>query len=212
MKKNIAEDVWTFADIIKRQYPAISHEAIDAMSHHTRCWECKKGAAIVTPNDGCYKWIFVSRGLHRVTFTKNHKEDTLFFDGGGAIFTSFHSICADKECIFGLEALTDSYGWEMSHKDFTRLQEQYTDILKFEIGFLRHQLYSLEDYYRRRALSTPQERYEQFWGKRQEKLKYLAPHILSRFIPLKVIAQYLSMTPQMLSILRRRELENNRMK
>ncbi len=211
-KKNVAEDIWTLAEIIRRQCQQVSTQAIEAMENTVVYWECSKGDAIVEQNERCDKLIFVSKGLHRVMFSSNNKTDTLFFDGGGAVFTSFHTLCADKDCIFRVEALSDSYGWEISHYKYRLLQERYTDLLRFEVGLLRNQLYSLEDYYKRRALSTPQERYDKFWGKRQEKLRYLSPHILSRFVPLKVIAQYLSMTPQMLSILRRREADNIRKK
>lgn len=210
MKRNIAEDVWTLQEIILNQSYQISPEALKALERSMTRWRCRKGSAIVTQNEKCDRWIFISKGLCRVMFSKNGKDDTLFFDGGGAIFTSFHSIVADKDSIFRVEALTDSYGWEISHSKYSLLQTRFTDLLKFEIGLLRHQLYSLEDYYRRRALSTPQERYESFWGKRQEKLQYMAPHVLSKFIPLKVLAQYLSMSPVMLSILRRRERERLR--
>ncbi len=144
-------------------------------------------------------------------FNKNGKTDTLFFDGGGAIFTSFKGIFMNKEGVFRVEALADSCGWEISHKQYTRLQEQYHELLKFEIGVLRRQLCSLEDHYHRWALTTPHERYQMFWANQTEELKRnRTPHLLSKFIPLKVIAQYLSMTPQMLSVLRRREVENRR--
>lgn len=172
MKKDIAEDIWTFEEIIMSQSQSVSPEAIAALKNSVSVWECRKGEAIVDQYEKCDKWIFVSKGLHRVMFSKNGKDDTLFFDGGGAIFTSFHSICADKTCIFRVEALRESYGWEISHYKYSRLQEKYPDLMKFEIGLLRHQLYSLEDYYCRRALSTPQERYEKFWSKRQEKLQF----------------------------------------
>lgn len=210
MKKNIAEDEWTFSQIVHRQYPRTSTEAIRALGQVAKKWERRKGEAIVEQGELCDRWIFVSKGLHRIMFSRKGKTDTLFFDGGGAIFTSLHSFVAGKANIFRVEAITDSYGWEISHNHYRQLQERYPDLILFELNFMRYQLYSLEDYYKRRALSTPQERYDRFWSKRAEKLQYLAPHILSRFIPLKVIAQYLSMTPQMLSILRRRELERYR--
>lgn len=117
----------------------------------------------------------------------------------------------NKEGVFRVEALADSCGWEISHKQYTRLQEQYHELLKFEIGVLRRQLCSLEDHYHRWALTTPHERYQMFWANQTEELKRnRTPHLLSKFIQLKVIAQYLSMTPQMLSVLRRREVENRR--
>lgn len=211
-KENIAEDEWTLPEIVRRQYRHVSDEAIQALENACRVWECNKGDCIVEQDQKCDRYIFIAKGLHRVMFSNGNKTDTLFFDGGGSIFTSFHTLCADKNCVFRVEALSKTYGWEISHRRYRMLQDKYPDLVRFEVGLLRMQLYSLEDYYKRRALSTPQERYEKFWGKRQEKLSYLSPHILSKFVPLKVIAQYLSMTPQMLSILRRREIDNNKRK
>lgn len=212
MKNNVAEDEWTLREIILRQYPRCSNQALMALEQAATAWTCLKKEVIVEQGQLCPEWIFVAKGLHRIMFMKNGKVDTLFFDGGGAIFTSFHSIIAGKAGIFRLEALSDSYGWKIEHRNWLRLQERHPDLMRVELHCLRHQFYSLEDYYLRRALSTPRERYDTFWSKRSKILEYLSPYVLSRHIPLKVIAQYLSMTPQMLSILRRREMEAYKIK
>lgn len=212
-KKNIAEDTWTLREIVNQGHRAISPAAMEALERFVTPWERMKGEVLVEQNRMCDKWYFVSRGLLRVMFTKNGKTDTLFFDGGGGIFTSFHGMIMKKKGIFRVEALADSCGWEISHDLYLNLQEQYPDLMRFELGVLRGQLCCLEEHYQQWSLTTPQERYDMFWDKQDmELIQNRTPHILSKFIPLKVIAQYLGMTPQMLSRLRRRELDDYRKK
>lgn len=205
--KKITEERWTLEAILRTIYPGLSGATVKAFEKASieKAW--LKGDRIVRQGDLNERWTLLSNGLVRIVYNKNGKEDTLLFDGGGGIFTSFHSIFAHLPSAFSLEALTDCDGWEIEHNKFCELQERLPELKQFEILFLRNQLYGLEDSYVRRALSTPAEKYENFWSKIHETLKVLTPQELTKYIPLKIIAQYLSMTPVMLSILRRREKE-----
>lgn len=210
MKKNMAEDEWTLAEIILDKCKDVSVRAIMALENACTRWKCKKGHAIADQDELCDRWIFVARGLVRIMYTKGKKTDTLFFDGGGAIFTSFHSIVAGQPGVFRMEALLDTRGWSIPHERYEAIAREYPELRMFELNFLRNQMYCLEEYYRWRAMATPQQLYDRFCIQWSSLLREHDPKVLSKYIPLKVIAQYLSMTPQMLSILRRRELEKSR--
>ena len=214
-EKNLAEDEHTLRDVIRITTTQVSDEAIDALEAVSTTWRCGKREAIVHQDEVCDRWIFVAKGLHRLMYVKNGKEDTLFFDGGGAVFTSFHGIQTGEKGVFRLEAINECHGWSIRHEDYEAVVKRYPELMKFELRLLRHQIYCLEEYYRKFAKSTPQERYTAFWkqwpkvmiGKNQR-----TTNMLSRYIPLNVIAQYLSMTPQMLSRCRRREMDEARKK
>ncbi len=210
MKRNLAEYEWTFEEIIEEHFPKISLTALSAMSRATTPWKVKKRKPSVAQGELCNRWVFVSKGLTRIMFTKAGKTDTLFFDGE-AIFTSFRSLVSNKEGVFTLEALSDCWGWQISHDDYTNLTAEFPEILNFETSVLRKQLSALECYYERRAMSTPEDRFysfEETWPD-----FFINSHtssVLTQYIPQKILASYLSMTPTMLSILRRREIERQR--
>ena len=206
-KTNIAEAEWSFDEIILNQSKDVSHEAIAAMRRCADSWSCPKGGSIVLQDQKCDRWVFVSKGITSINYSKDNKTSTLFFDFGGAIFTSFHSYVHNESSIFSVQALTECYGWEIPHDRYRELLRIYPDILNFEVEFLKGQLFSLEASYKRRALSTPMERYRQFW-KNWPDLRS-APKLIQD-IPLKVIASYLGMSQQHLSKIRRQEIEDSR--
>ncbi len=204
-------EAWTLADILT-QTQIISAEAIQAVENSVTPREWRRGKAIVEQGEYCDKWIFITEGLSRVMFTRDSKVNTLFLGGSGEIFTSFKTLCDHKDSVFRLEALTDCTGYEISHSKFSFLQQRYPDLVIFERNALRHQLYALEESYNQRGLLTARERYEKFWKPREGNLLNFFPSTYSRRIPLKVIAQYLSMSPEMLSRIRRGLIEQSRKK
>lgn len=214
-EKNLAEDVHSLREIIRTFANDVGDDAISALESVSVPWSCRKRETIVDQDEICDRWVFVSKGLHRLMFTKNGKEDTLFFDGGGAVFTSFHAMVKGESGVFRLEAINECNGWMIKHDDYHVLVEKYPELLKFEVSLLRQQIYCLEEYYRKFTQTTPQERYQEFWRAWPHILtqkNHRTTNVLSRYIPLNVIAQYLSMTPQMLSRCRRREFDEARKK
>lgn len=209
-QKKTAEDTWTIREILQNQFEVVSMEAVEAMENALTAREWKRGDAIAEQNEMCDRMIFITSGIYRIMFQRNGKTDTLFFGGAGDVFTSFHSLCDKKPSILRMEALMDCKGYEISHYKYRLLQDQYPDLVRFELGYLRMQLYMLEDYYNRRGLLSAQERYERYWDKRKGKLKAFSDKVFRKYFPLKIIAQYLSMTPEMLSILRRKDVSHDK--
>lgn len=197
---------WTLADILT-QTQSISPEAIEAVEQASVPREWSRGEAIADQGKLCNRWIFVTKGLSRVMFTRGNKVSTLFFGGSEEIFTSFKSLCDNKEAVFRLEALTDCKGREVSHKRFELLQQEFPELVIFERNALRHQLYALEESYNQRGLLDARERYEKFWIPRESRLLNFEPMMYGMKIPLKIIAQYLGMSPEMLSRIRRSLIE-----
>lgn len=199
--KKFPENEFTISDILRAEYP-VSDEVTNAIEKMATPWQFSAGEIISAQGKVNTNWLFISTGLCRVYTVKGKKEDTVFFGGAGDIFTSFHSIFLCKESVLQLQALTDCKGWKLSHYKYELLQARFPELLKFEIQLLRGQLFAIEHYYHRRALTDSRQRLKQFWEKREGILEVLQPQTISRFIPLRILAQYLGISPQMLSLLR----------
>lgn len=204
-------EAWTLADILT-QTQNLSAEAIIAVEKSVIPREWDQGEAIVKQNEYCDKWFFITEGLSRVMFTRGKKVNTLLFGGSGEIFTSFKTLCDHKDSVFSLEALTHCKGFEISHSKFNFLQQRYPELIIFERNALRHQLYALEESYNQRGLLNAKERYEKFWIPREGNLLNFSPGTYSVKIPQKVIAQYLSMSPETLSRIQHGLIEQHRKK
>lgn len=213
MKKNPIEDEWTFSEIIEDHFPTISLKTLSAMSRVATPWKVKKRQLIAKQGELCDKWIFVSKGLLRMKYAKDGKTDTLFFDGGGAIFTSFSTLVHNEVNLFSLEALNECWGWEITHENYNKLTSEYPEIFEFEVWVMRNQFYALECSYQRRAMTTPEERLANFrtvWANNFKASPPWNASKMTQYIPQKILASYLSITPTMLSILRRREIDRER--
>ena len=114
-------------------------------------------------------------------------------------------IFLQKKSVLGLQALSDCSGWSLSHYKYCLLQEKFPELLKFEINLLRGQLFALEHYYYSRALTDSSQRLEQFYEKRDALLEVFQPQTLIKSKPLRILAQYIGISPQMLSLLRNRQ-------
>ncbi len=195
---------FSLTEILTAEYP-LSIDCLNAIEKLVPPWERQAGDNISVKGKINDKWIFISTGLCRVYTTKKNKEDTIFFGGAGDIFTSFHSIFLQKKSVLGLQALSDCSGWSLSHYKYCLLQEKFPELLKFEINLLRGQLFALEHYYYSRALTDSSQRLEQFYEKRDALLEVFQPQTLIKSKPLRILAQYIGISPQMLSLLRNRQ-------
>lgn len=200
---------WALGDILTNTQH-ISSEAIEAVERAAIALEWGRGEAIVEQGEICDRWVFISEGLTRIMFTRGRKENTLFLGGSGEIFTSFKTLCDSKGSVFRLEAMTPCQGWEVSHRRFAQLQQRFPELVIFERNALRHQMYALEESYNQRGMLSARERYEKFWIPRESRLLNFVPNTYGMRIPLKIIAQYLGMSPEMLSRIRRSIIEQKR--
>ena len=83
------------------------------------------------------------------------------------------------------------------------LRQKYPDVQRWFANILMEQLYSFEELYSRLSLANPEERMRRFWDLKSDNLRAMSASQLTRVVPLKIITQYLGMTAQTLSRVRR---------
>lgn len=190
---------------IMRAYYCLSDECMEALAAITRPAQFLKGETIVAQGLPCGKIFVIESGVTRVCFRKGTKEDTLCFGHKGDIFFSFHDWYGGESPAFALEAVDYKVeGWWISIQKFKELEERYTELYKWMQLLLVEQFYSIEVLYRKLAMATPAEKFDNFWNFLAPNLRSNPPKSLTRTLPLKFLAQYLGMTPQTLSKIRRK--------
>lgn len=190
---------------IMRAYYGLSDECMEALAATARHAQFYKGDTIVAQGQACGNLFVINSGVTRVCFRKGDKEDTLCFGHGGDIFFSFHDWYSGEPSAFSLEAVDyEVDGWWIPINKFKDIEERYPELYKWMQLLLVEQFYSIELLYRKLALSTPAEKFDNFWNFLAPNLRSNPPKSLSRTLPLKFLAQYLGMTPQTLSKIRRK--------
>jgi len=139
--------------------------------------------------------FFITAGLFRGTHVSDGEEDTLFFGVPGDPFTSVHAFAHGELAQISLQALEHSEVIAVRYDDFRRLISEREDLMGWWNTVLLEQLYALERRYVEIGTSLAERRYGNLLRVRSE--------IINR-IPLKYVAQYLSVTPETLSRVRRR--------
>lgn len=192
-------------DNIMRAYHSLGDECLEALAAIARSAQFQKGETIVAQEKPCGNIFVIENGVTRVCFRKGDKEDTLCFGRGGDIFFSFHDWYSGEPPAFALEAVDYKVeGWWIPIRKFKELEERYPELYKWMQLLLVEQFYSIELLYRKLALATPAEKFDNFWHFLAPNLRNNPPKSLTRTLPLKFLAQYLGMTPQTLSKIRRK--------
>lgn len=193
---------WKLVDVFKRCTP-ISEECGRAIEYAAAPFQAHKNEVIVKQGEIITDIYILSYGIQRIFLQKGDDEDTILFGGGGDVFISFHSFYCGQPSVFSLQALEDTEGWRLSHYKFHQLSAQFPELVRWMANLLVEQMFGFEDQYRERAMSTPMERFQNFWRATSDNYRNLPPNVLGKVIPLKYLAQYLGITPQTLSKLRR---------
>lgn len=139
--------------------------------------------------------FFITDGLFRAVHMRDGSEETLLFATTGDPFTSIHSMSAGEPAAFSWQALEDSEVLAVSFSDFDELLRIDNDLHWWLSKALLDQLYVLERRYVWIGNTNATQRYET--------LLRIRPGIIHK-IPVKYIAQYLSIKPETLSRIRAR--------
>jgi CRP-like cAMP-binding protein len=152
---------------------------------------------ILTEGQACRFIYYVERGVFRSFCTdKKGSESTVMFAIDDWWITDMHSFILEKPAITTIEAIEDSEVWRLAKEDLDRL---YIKVPKFE-KFFR---IMMQNSYIREQVRMSQ-RLTDDAGRRYQNFIARYPHFIQR-IPLKLIASYLGVTPQFLSVLRKRK-------
>ena len=202
-KYNVKTQSLTLTEII-RKYHFISDACGEDLGNISVEKVFQPHEKIVVQGEMANSLVLLAEGYTRVTFHKGEKEDTICFGSCGDLFASFHSLWTNAPSAFGLEALTEAKCYLIPYRKFRWLEEKYPDLTHWLCIVLIEQMYSFEVLYRKMSMSSPEERLASFMDFSADKLPTITPAELTNVVPLKLIAQYLGMTPQTLSKVRRK--------
>lgn len=189
-----------FEDLIRKNYP-VSQSSMDELMSKIEVISVKKRQTIVEQGVRSYHLFWVKEGLFRVEYNNDGKEDTICFGLDGDMFCSMYSFYQNEAAKFSCIALTDASVYRISYEDFNNLIKTRHDLSLWLCSVLVEQVYLFERRYVYLGTYDAAKRYEQFKKMRPE----IFPHV-----PLKYLAQYLKITPQALSRIRKEETLNNK--
>lgn len=185
-------------------FSPVSKECVAALERHATSAQYPSGTVIVSQGEKNPYVIFIRKGVSRVFFTRNGREDTICFGSGGDIFLSYHTCVSGEPAALSLQALEDVSLVRIPLADLESVMQDFPELTVCMYRFHMRQMFAFECSYRNRALTTPEERMRNFWDVRNDSLRVVPPNLLMKVSPLKYFAQYLGITPQHLSRLRRK--------
>jgi CRP-like cAMP-binding protein len=159
--------------------------------------EVKKSTCLLNAGNPCRQLSYVHNGVLRsYCLDKEGRESTIMFAVTDWWVTDMYCYLNEKPAMMYIEAIEHSSIFQLSRQNFTRL---FGAIPKFERFFrilmqnayTREQLRIIEN-----LTMTAEERYERFLQK--------YPHVAS-LVTQKQIASYLGITPEFLSVIRKKK-------
>jgi CRP/FNR family transcriptional regulator, anaerobic regulatory protein len=154
---------------------------------------------ILKEGEPCPCIYFVNEGALRAYYLdRDQNESIIMFALSDWWITDMHGFANQKPAMLNIDALEDSTVLELQKKDLDRLYEQVPKVDRFfrvvmQNAYIREQLRVMQN-----LSMTAEERYEAFLKK--------YPQFAQR-IPLKQIASYLGMTPEFLSVVRKKKTQ-----
>lgn len=183
----------------------VTSKALDVLEKLVRPFQCPPSTVIVKQGEMCEYVYFISSGLCRIAYSRGDRETTVAFGGAGEIFTSFHALSKNLPSALSLISITECEGWFIPLVKFNGMLTRFPDFSKWFLRAMIDQLYAIEVSYTMRALHSGEEQFENYM-----KRTYLKNHTsvskedFNKDIPLKILAQYLGVTQQTLSVFRRK--------
>lgn len=183
----------SLAEILRAYHP-VSDDSVIMLEDVCLEVPVHKREYVVRQGNKVEHLFFIAKGLFRGVHVSDEGEDTLFFGVPGDPFTSMHSFAHDEPAEISLQALEESVVYRVSLRNLRRLINERHDLLLWWNAVLVEQLYALERRYVAIGTSDAETRYENLLRVRST---------LMNRIPVKFIAQYLSVAPETLSRIRR---------
>ena len=197
------------------RFALISTDCMEAVENAAKPFCFRRSVTVVEQDKPCDYMFFFATGLLRIGLTKKGHEDTVAFGGAGDVFLSLPTFFSNGPSTFTLTTLDECKGWKISIRRWRDLEKKYPELIAWMRDRLGVQMHAIEESYRRFVNTTPTERLENFcntYSQRPGMITSVPISEITRIIPLKYIAQYIGVTQQTLSKLRRRQLKNPRKK
>lgn len=181
-----------------------SDELVEALTRSARLSYIPKNKAIVKQGEVCDDFVFIRKGLFRVSHDSEASEDTILFGTSGDVFTALHSYYAQEPAVFSLIAVEDSEVWLVNYQNMRNLLKEHQDMLLWMHSLMIEQIYAFEKRYMFFSNKSAEERFINFLRDRYGSLRRASIKYISSIMPLKYIAQYLNITQSTLSRLRKK--------
>lgn len=185
----------TLDEIFRMAFP-ISDDALELIRDKVSTITFKKGDLLIEEgklNDTIY---FLRSGIYRNFAMDDGEEDTRWFAYAGDIVASMFSVVQHQPAIASVDALTDGEAYTLSGSVVQHLIDSSHEWAKWISQYVLDGLYVFERRYTFLGRGDAFTRYNNFLKMR--------PDWMVNQIPLKYIASYLNITPQTLSVIRRR--------
>lgn len=177
-----------------------SKETIKLLEQISEPASYEKGSLLVEQGKRSYHFFIIKEGICRSFYTDEKYEDTNLFAKDGDIIGSISAYFNNETARFSIEALTPIEALIVSFDKLRKALAENAELSAWIRDLLFGQLNALERRYSYRS------------GRGDALFRYLKllekwPHRHINDIPLKYIAQYLQITPQMLCKIRRQHLK-----
>lgn len=156
----------------------------------------RKGEQMEREGDPARWLAFVTKGCFKyVTHgASDDKEHITWFSFEGEFVVDYPSFLYGRPAQVTIEAMMPSRVWRVSGEQLERFFEQNMETMKLRAVIAEHILFQFRSRYLDLHCTTPRERYDM--------LMQRCPGIVNE-LPLKAIASFLTVTPQMLSRIRK---------
>lgn len=191
----------TIKDVLN-SYFKVDDNIVADFEGKCRLVKVKKNTDLIRQGDICKDITIVKSGMMRVRHESSGIEDTILFGTSGDVYASIHSVFASKPSLYSLRAVVDSEVWVVTYEDWMELEKKYPVLTAWMRDLLLEQLYAFEKRYLRFKTKSIKELFLNFLNKDEAGLPTPSIKTINKIVPLKYIAQYLSITPESLSRLR----------
>ena len=178
---NNSIDLQTLREFCEREGEVVTYRKGDQLE---REGDPARWLAFVT--EGCFKYV-----THGLSDDKTH---ITWFSFEGEFVVDYPTFLYGRPAQTTIEAMMPSRVWRVSGEQLERFFEQNMETMKLRAVIAEHILFQFRSRYLDLHCTTPRERYDM--------LMQRCPGIVNE-LPLNAIASFLSVTPQMLSRIRK---------
>jgi len=182
-------------DLLHIDFP-VEDATIQKIIESSEISDVPKGTFVIEQGKVNRNLVFVLDGVFRVGFVFDGKEETWGFGGTGDSWLAVESFLNNEPARFAMQTLSSCTIRLLPFSELIRLSNECIDLMKWGKRVLLKQLYYFCYKYEYMMQGDAYERFKNFYCKRDD--QYIQQ------IPLKYIAQYLNMSPETISRLRKR--------
>lgn len=185
---------------IQTYFGVVKNDDLHAISSFFHLTTLKKGDYFLKEGKSCEQLSFIRSGVLRIFKTHDGKDVTQWLSVKGTFVTDLASLFFESPARWTIQALSDCELYTITRKDYKRIGAVVPKWHELEKLFLIKCFTFMEDRIHGFLSLTAEERYTLFFENNKE---------LFNQVPLQYIASMLGMTPETLSRLRKKQVQNS---